>query len=192
MPQFLKTLLTAAVGTALGLAATYYCVERGFGFGAVRAGPWTAWPRGGSPDADPYARASLARSGELPLGLAEGLTFFAASDSAGAPLSGACVYTVSGPVPPARFWTLGPATKDGALIANSAGRYGFTSAEILRAAGGGFSVTLSRAVQPGNWQPLGAADGFVLTLRLYDTPVSATAAALSAAAMPDITGSGCL
>ena len=189
--NFLKALLSASLGAVLGLTATYYSVERGLGFGAVQAGPWTVWPRSGSPEADPYARATLARTGELPLGLAEGLTFIARGDSSGAPLSNDCIYQIAGQMPPARFWTLSTATRDGGLIANSAGRYGFTSAEILRAAGGAFSITVSRGVQPGNWLPLGSADGFLLVLRFYDTPVSATASALNAAIMPLITKNGC-
>ena len=88
--------MTLVLGVALGLALTWAAVERGYGFGAVKAGPWTAWPRTGSPDADPYARAVLSRSAEIPLALAEGLTFTATSDSGGVPLDGACRYTLSG------------------------------------------------------------------------------------------------
>jgi hypothetical protein len=188
----LKFLVTAAVGVALGLGATYYSVARGFGYGAVRAGPWTAWPRSGSTDIDPYARAALSRTAEVPLGLAEGLAFRAERDSAGGLLDPRCLYRVSGPLPPARFWTLSVATKEGYVIANPAGRYGFTSAEILRRAGGDYTIAVAREVQPGNWLPLGATDRFVLVLRLYDSPVSATASAIAADTMPAIEQAGCL
>ena len=191
MLNFLKALVCACAGVALGLAATFFSVESGFGFGAVKAGPWTAWPRSGAPEADPYARAALARSGELPLGLSVGLSFFARADSAGALLSGRCSYEISGVLPAARFWTLTAAGPRGYLVANSAGRYGFTSGEILRRAGGAFVITAAPTVQPGNWLPLGSPERFVLVLRLYDTPVSATASALSAVSLPVIRQTGC-
>ena len=54
-----------------------------------RSGAWTAWPHAGSPDADPYSIAMLARTGEVPLGAGEGIAFTAEIDSDGAPLSGA-------------------------------------------------------------------------------------------------------
>jgi hypothetical protein len=84
-------LIIAALGLWLGLAATYYSVERGhdlgFGtglvFGAVKAGPWSGWPKTGTREADPYARALFARNGETPLGVTEGLGFIARSDSDG-------------------------------------------------------------------------------------------------------------
>lgn len=186
MLNFFKTVVFAALGVVLGLAATWASVERGFGFGAVTAGVWTSWPKAGSPDVDPYARAALSRSGELPLGLAEGLSFIAAGDGSGAPLRGNCVYQLAGPMPAARYWTLSATTLDGYVLGNAANRYGFTSAEIVRRAGGAFTLEIARDVQPGNWLPLGSADAFLLVLRLYDTPVSATASALKAGSLPTI------
>ena len=48
MIQFLKILIVTLVGIGLGLAMTFFAVERGMGFGAVKAGPWTGWPRSGN------------------------------------------------------------------------------------------------------------------------------------------------
>ena len=53
-----------------------------FPFGAAHSGPWTSWPTAGSADADPYARAIIARQAATPLGNGEGLSFFAATDDA--------------------------------------------------------------------------------------------------------------
>ena len=121
MLHTLKMLVIAVAGLWLGLAGTYYAVERGedggvgtsFLFGAVKAGPWTGWPKSGTRDADPYARALYARNGETPLGITEGLSFLARADSSGAPLNPACDYVLSGAIPPARFWTLSAATPHG-------------------------------------------------------------------------------
>jgi len=75
-------------------------------FGAVSVGPWTAWPLEGSTDADPYSLAMLARTGEVPLGAGEGLSFTAQEDGAGELLSGKCTYEIKGETPAARLWTL--------------------------------------------------------------------------------------
>ena len=191
MLNFIKTVLSLVYGVAMGLALTWFAIDRGHGFGAVRAGPWTAWPRAGTAEADPYARAALARSGETPLGLAEGLAFTAAEDSAGRPLDAACVYRLGGGLPQARYWTLTVTDTDGRLTANTAERYGFTSAEILRPASGAFEIWAARGAQPGNWLPLGAPAKFQLVLRLYDSPVSATSAALERASVPVIERGDC-
>jgi len=183
--------MTLVLGVALGLALTWAAVERGYGFGAVKAGPWTAWPRTGSPDADPYARAVLSRSAEIPLALAEGLTFTATSDSGGVPLDGACRYTLSGALPQARYWTLTLTDARGRLVDNEARRYGFVSREILRDGAGAFNVAVGARVAPGNWLPVGRPGPFALVLRLYDTPVSATATTLDAGSLPAIARGGC-
>jgi hypothetical protein len=79
----------------------------------------------------------------------------------------------------------------GAPIANTAGRTGFTSSEVLRASDGQFEITLSRHARPGNWLPIGDTSKFVLVLRLYDSELGALAAALDAASMPGLVKSRC-
>ena len=44
---------------------------------SLRLGPWQAWPKLGSPEADPYMRAILAHRGDVPLATGEGLGFTA-------------------------------------------------------------------------------------------------------------------
>ena len=66
------TFLIAAV---IGLGATWLTLSRGVAFGSLSIGAWTAWPKSGSVDIDPYARAIIARSGELPTGTGDGVTF---------------------------------------------------------------------------------------------------------------------
>ena len=191
MENFLKTLVTAALGIGLGLFSTWLAVERGYGFGAVTAGPWMAWPKSGSNEADPYAKAVVARSAEIPLGLAEGLMFIARQDDTGAFLDPKCDYRISGPLPPARTWTLTLMTPRGALIENRLGRYGVTASEIVREWRDAIDIVVSRYASPGAWLPLGEAVPFVLTLRLYDTIVRASATAIDARSMPSIKRGTC-
>lgn len=188
LPDVLAVL---AIGAVVGLGGTWLAVERGAGFGAVRVGPWTAFPRNGSTEADPYARAIVARTGSLPLGLGEGLSFTAVRDSAGRPLVGSCTYRVSGRVPPTRLWTLTLETPSGTLVANPAQRYGFTSAELVRDADGRFTIAVSPDVQPGNWLPSATGGRIELVLRLYDTPLSGTSTTIDPSRMPRIDQEGC-
>ncbi len=188
-----KFLLAGAAGLIIGLGLTFAALENGFGFGfdAVKAGPWTAWPKTGTGDPDPYTRAKLAHSGEIPLGASEGISFVAEGDSAGRRFDAGCDYKVSGQTPQARYWTLTVMTPEGQLETNPAGRNGFTSREILRVADGGFVIALSRHARPGNWLPLGAGETFILVLRLYETEFSALTLAFDAASLPAIERGAC-
>lgn len=191
MQNLIKLGLTLLFGVVVGLAVTYVSIAPKPSFGAIHAGPWVVWPRIGSTAVDPYARAAVARSGEVPLGLSEGLTFIARGDDSGAPLVGSCTYRLSGPVPAGRFWTLTPNTLAGYLIDNAAKRYAFTSREITRSVGGNFQVYLGGAAHPGNWLPIGEVGQYQLVLRIYDTTLSATASTLDKSLMPTIVREGC-
>ncbi|WP_395665796.1 DUF1214 domain-containing protein [Methylocella sp.] len=186
-----KYLLVVVAGLCLGLLTTVVAVRTGFGFGALEAGPWTAYPRRDGIRVDPYARAARAHSGEIPPGATEGLSFLAFADSDGRALETRCDYRVSGPTPVARWWTLSALTPDGRPFANAAERYGFVSSEMLRDGAGRFAITLSRRARPGDWLPLGETRHFALMLRLYESEFSAAHAAYDAASMPRIERTAC-
>ena len=177
-------LFSLAVAAIFGLGLTQYALTRGTAFGAITIGAWTAWPKTGTADIDPYARAAVARSGELPIGSGDGVAFYAASDDKGRPLDGRCVVTMSGITPPARFWTLALYDPDGRLIPNAANRYGFTSQELTRGSDGNFEIVISARARPGNWLPTGGIDRYVAVLRLYDTPVGVATRNAKDAPMP--------
>ena len=69
------TLLALALATAVGLGSTYMTSTRGTDLGTLTIGAWTARPKSGSSEIDPYSRASIARSGELPIGTGDGIAF---------------------------------------------------------------------------------------------------------------------
>ena len=186
-----KFLAAGALGILLGIFVTLIEIQRGNGFSAIEAGPWTGWPRSEASEIDPYTRAILAYSGEIALSESEAIGFVAYGDSDGAPFDSACDYLVKGDIPPARFWTLTLLSPVGDLIANKADRQGFTSSELLRANNGQFAIALSRHARPGNWLPLPLASKFILVLRFYDSELSAPAAALDAAHMPAIIKGRC-
>ena len=171
MRLLLGTLFALVVAAAVGLGATYFALTRGAAFGALTIGSWTAWPKTGTTEADPYARASIARTGRLPIALGDGLTFLAKTDDKGRRLDGRCDVVLSGVTPAARFWTLTLYNPDGELVANSINRYDFTSQEIVRRADGSFEIVIAPRASPGNWLPTGGVERYILALRFYDTAV---------------------
>lgn len=191
MRLLLGTLFALAVAAAVGLGGTYLAVTRGAAFGGLTIGAWTAWPKAGTADADPYARASIARAGLLPLALGDGVAFVARDDDSGKFLDGRCDVAVAGITPAARFWTLTLYNADGDLAANSINRYGFSSQEIVRQADGSFEIVIAPRAQPGNWLPTGGIERYMLVLRLYDTPVGVSTRAGREVPMPAVTTRRC-
>lgn len=181
-----------ALGALLGLASADWATSGGYPFGGVQVGAWTAWPRAGAANADPYTRAVNARRGEIPLAVGEGLLLTAAVDDAGQALDATCTYRIGGATPPARAWTITVAGRGPRDPGRAPLREGFTSTEVLRAPDGWFSIVLAPDVQPGNWLPSPRATGPVrLALRLYDTPVAASVGSLDRSSVPTVTRLGC-
>jgi hypothetical protein len=186
MRLILGALLAFVVAAVIGLGSTWLALTRGVAFGAMTLGAWTAQPKSGTSEIDPYARAAIARTGELPVGLGDGVAFIATTDDAGNPLDGRCDVLVSGITPQARYFTLALYGRDGRLVANSLDRHGFTSQEIIRKSDGSFEVTVAPRARSGNWLPTGGVERYVLVLRFYDTPVGIATRAEREAPMPAI------
>jgi hypothetical protein len=185
-------LFALTVAAVVGLGMTWLALTQGTAYGGVSIGAWTAWPKSGTPGIDPYARAMVARSGELPVGSGDGVAFFARSDDAGRPLDGRCDVILSGVTPQARYWTMTLYDPEGRLVANSVQRYGFTSQEIIRRADGSFEVMIGPRARPGNWLPTGGVERYVLVLRLYDTPIGMATRTGRDVSMPAISHKACL
>jgi hypothetical protein len=179
-----------SLGLLVGVGSVLYAVSADYPFGSVTAGPWKAWPKVGSTEADPYARAMVARRGDIPLATGEGLALNATVDSGGEPLDARCTYRVAGTTPSARLWTLTVYDSERRLIQTELGRSGMTSAEVLWGDEDEFSVSLSRNLEPGNWIQL-PEGRFTLTLRLYDTTAAAGAGSLEADDLPRIDRGEC-
>ena len=185
------TLLALVIAAAVGVGATWMTTTRGTELGTLTIGAWTARPRIGTVDIDPYSRATITRNGELPIGTGDGIAFMANADDKKKPLDGRCDVVVSGVTPPARFWTLALYDSKGRLVANSLQRYGFTSEEIIRGADGSFEVRIASRSRAGNWLPTGGIERYALMLRLYDTPVGVATRTPRDAPMPSIATAGC-
>ena len=185
------TLLALVIAAIVGLGSTWMTATRGTNFGALKIGAWTARPKNGTSEVDPYSRATIARSGELPVGTGDGITFSATTDDRKRPLDGRCDVVVSGVTPAARFWTLTLYDRNGHIVANALQRYGFTSQEVVRSADGAFEIRVASRARAGNWLPTGGIDRYALMLRLYDTPVGVATRTQRDAPMPTIATVGC-
>ncbi|WP_246498762.1 DUF1214 domain-containing protein [Microvirga soli] len=185
VPTAILVVYTLLLALGLGLGSAYWAINGSPPFGSLRLGPWQAWPTLGSPQADPYMRAIIARRGDVPLATGEGMGFRASADNDGRPLNSACSYSIGPVAPVARVWTLTLYDPAGRLPTTELGRTSFTSAEVLRDAQDRFSIALSRTVQPGNWLQLPAGGPFTVALRLYDPP-GAAGANLELSEMPVI------
>lgn len=191
MRLLIGTLFALAVAAAVGLGLTYFALSRGAAFGALSIESWDAFPKTGTTDADPYAQASIARSGRLPIALGDGVSFSVREDDNGKALDGRCDVVLEGITPTARYWTLTLYNRDGHLVANSINRFGFTSEEIVRRADGNFEVIVAPRANPGNWLPTGGVERYELVLRLYDTPVGVATKAGREVPMPAVTTRNC-
>jgi len=180
-----------AIALMLGLGTAYWSVKGAYPLGRTEAQGWTAWPKVGARDIDPYARAILARTGDIPLALGEGVALLADADQDGRPLDARCSYRIAGTTPVARYWTLTLSDAAGRPVATDLGRSGFTSAEVLRDAEGRFEIAISRAPAPGNWLQTPPSGRLRATLRLYDTPVGGSLAWLDPGSLPTVRREAC-
>ena len=191
MRLILISLLALCLAAMVGVGITWMTATKGTDLGTLTIGAWTARPKTGTADIDPYSRATIVRNGELPIGTGDGVAFTATTDDSRKPLDGRCDVVVSGVTPAARFWTLTLYDGKGHLVANTLQRYGFTSQEIVRGADGAFEIRVASRSRAGNWLPTGGLERYALMLRLYDTPVGVATRTQRDAPMPAIATVGC-
>jgi hypothetical protein len=190
--QRIALVLCVLAALVVGVLLTLRSVTPLSSLVATQLGAWRFSSHAGAQDTDPYTRARLFLSGELPVASGQGYTLRAYHDSAGATLNRRCTYRIAAPFPAARYFTLTLTDKDGRLVPNLMERASFTSSEIVRREGGKFDIMIGPGPLSGNWLPTGALPGaFVLDLRFYDTPLSATASQLHAASLPRIEALEC-
>lgn len=178
-------LVVVPLGLFLGLQTAWLAARSETPLSSISYGPWRAAPVAGTSRDDPYSRAALARTGELPLGSGEGLAMTAIRDSEGGRLVGRCGYRIEGRTPPARLWTLTVEKR-----ANGALRAALPNSSILRREDGSFVLTVSNDPSPGNWVKSPDRGPLRFVLRLYDT-TARTTTAISSVSMPSIERLSC-
>ncbi|MCK9553051.1 DUF1214 domain-containing protein [Aquamicrobium sp.] len=187
----LLTLIALVIAIGGGAASVWYALHVQKGAGAITIGAWTAFPDIGTPEADPYTNARVAREGVLALGRAEGLAFVAAHDSAGQPLLRECAYRIEGNLPVARFWTLYAADQSLDFIRTGKLRpAALQSYQVLRRPDNSVLVDASPSPTPGNWLITSGEGPMYFVLTFYDTPI-ASSTGLSGIELPRIVPRGC-
>lgn len=161
MRLMLKILFALVLGIAIGLGAAWWSVQSGIGALDVRSGPWVTSSTIGSVDAGNRERAVVAVSALLALTAREAIYFNATTDSEGRALDGSCQYSIAGPPPDARWWSITAYGADDFLIPNpdhaySAGGDGTTSIAAIIGPSVGTNGIATRNGEP-----------FELTLRAY-------------------------
>lgn len=191
LKQSLLIGLALAIAVGGGAASVRMVLDSQEGIGAVSVGAWTAFPDIGTPEADPYSKARVARDGILALGRAEGLAFVAERDADGANLRRECTYLIDGSLPVARFWTLYASDKaQNALKPATRRDPALHSLEILREPDNTIQISVGAQAVPGNWLAVSGVGEMNLVLTLYDTPI-ASSTGLSDIHMPRIVRGQC-
>lgn len=188
----LSSLYCFTLAAVIGLGLTWLSLDRGVTVGALTIGSWSALPKRGTAEIDPYSRAQVERTGAMPLGLGDGVAFIATADDSRRTLDGRCDVRIAGTTPQARFFTLTLYDPSGRLVPNALGRNGFTSMELVRNGDGSFVISIGPRARAGNWLPTGGIERYILVLRLYDTPVGIATRAGRETPMPAITTGHCL
>lgn len=184
IPLLIALALIIAFGG--GVAATFRILEATSDAGATRIGPWEAFPDQATGNADPYARAQRAISGQLLYGTAEGLVFTARTDDSGQALDGRCHYRLYGQIPYTRLWTLHATDTGGRTLRSSTGLPdALASTAVLRMPPYGTIIEIAARPWPYNWLSVPENTTFSLVLTLLDTPAGASAS-LADTEMPRI------
>lgn len=166
MKHFFYFIIFAGLALFLGLGSASYLIDDGFSLIISRGGPWQAWINSGSSAADPYTRAHIARTGQLPITSASGLTYFAEYDEKGRALSSSCDYEIVARPFDAVWWTIAIFDEDGNLIPNKAGRHAFSSQSLTVLPDGTQRIIIASQARPGHWLPSGEDQYFTLVLRI--------------------------
>ena len=166
MKNLFAFLIFAVLSVVLGIGSARYMISDGFSLVVGRAGPWKTWIRAGGQAADPYTRAHFARTGELPITSASGLTFFARQDDKGGRLTSDCEYEIVARPLTALWWTIAVYDEEGKLIPNKANRYAFSSQNLTVLPDGTQRISLAPAARPGYWLPSGEDHNLTLLLHV--------------------------
>ena len=172
MNLILNVVIFTLIALAIGLGSAWHMIGHGSALTTLRSGPWSTWYAAGEPEADPYTKARIARSGRLPVVSSTAMDFQAYTDGEGRALTSRCHYLISVPEVPALWWSLALYDTSGGLIENAAERHAFNSKTVLAGADGTTRIALAPTPRAGYWLPSGQDRDLLLVFRVfraYDT-----------------------
>lgn len=161
------TLLVLTIAVVIGLGSAWYMIDEGSALTTGSIGPWSVWHSAGNPEADPYTKAHIARSGRLPITSTSATYYFADADGDGHKLVSGCDYLLEGSAFNAAWWSLTLYDETGRLVANKARRHSFAGRELTIHRNGRYRLHLASHVKPGDWLPSGENKKLMLVIRVY-------------------------
>ncbi len=191
MRGVIKLAAVLLVGALIGLITAYQMIAGRYGLVSQSKGPWTVWDQAGSPRVDPYTRAHFLLRGRLPASHFEAVELEARVDDDGKTLDADCVYAISSPKPPARWWSLSAFPEDAGRATEPLSEASLIAQRVVYEPDGSFRATLSPEVRPGNWFKPASDGDLVLRYRLYNPDPAYRSAPLQGA-VPSIKREVCL
>ena len=179
-------LLGAALGLASVAAAAWMIATRF----EEQYGPWRGTAIVGRVPRNPWERVATATRGLLGLPRSETIYLEASVDEDGRPFEPGCVYRISGPALPARWWSLTPYDAGWELIPNPDGVYSVGSHNAVLDEHGRFSLRMHASAAGPAELPLDDEAGTFVVLRLYH-PDEGVAARLGEIEWPRIQRESC-
>ena len=167
MTFFLRFVVFVLIAIMLGLGLTSLSLSTGSALATKSERGWKSWKNAGHVDADPYTRAYIAKTGQLPFPPQIAQTYYALYDNAHRRLHTSCTYLIEGPPVEAKWWTLAVYDYNGKIFENPVQRYSFNAESAMVRFEGGFHIYVSQTPQPENWLPVGSQGPFILVYRLY-------------------------
>jgi hypothetical protein len=186
------SLVAVVVGALLGGGSAFWMVAGAQSLGgSVTSGGWGTSRQIGSPSADPWTRALVARAGLLALAKSETIYYSRAKDDAGQNLSERCTYQIKGGPMPARWWSITLYAGDNHLAFNQDQAASIDATRHVRDTTDAYQALISTARgDSGNWLSSNGAGEFVLTIRLYN-PDASVQADPEIAPLPSVTRIAC-
>ena len=164
LSELVRITIALVLSALLGVTSLY-TLSGTDGLGAVESGIWRSWKNPADPDSWPYARLHFLLQDRLPPSRFLSTVFIAESDDEGRVLSAACVYRLTGRLPPTRWWSLNiEAVDDDARMQSAAS---LSSEDAMVLPDGSVTVTISRLFRPGNWLPAPREGHFRIILSLH-------------------------
>ena len=157
-------LLIASLAFVIGVVLSFKFVSAP----SISIKGWRISPLVGTIAADPYTRATIAKSGLLALTRKEAIYLSADSETeTGAKLSENCDYLVEGIELPARWWSITLYAEDDYLAQNDDGHPSFDATASKGAANYRIIISPKKPVS-GAWISSKNGGNFDLTLRMYN------------------------
>lgn len=167
MQLIFNIIVFTAIALTVGLGSAWHMIDRGSALSIVSSGPWVSWYAAGMPDADPYTKAHVARSGRLPIVSTTAMRFTAQTDESGDPLSPGCHYRVTVPEVPALWWSLALHDIAGKPIPNAAERHAINSDGVVTGLDGVTQIAIASSARAGYWLPSGGDRDLMLVFRVF-------------------------